>query len=1002
MMADSTDFVTLADLYLAYRKAKVEAFHENTHFSALAFSQYERRLQSNLRRLRDRLTQSSPRWMRDPASLGGYMYAPKSIDDFPNGHSSGPQLRAINPAEEWRNTFEHGGKKRAKAAFRLVITATVEFHVISALWILKVGHIFDAKLSSQHVYANRVRRFRSLASGADSSEPNRDCLGLFPPYFSAYRSWRENGLLAMKEALARGEPIVAITMDLKRFYHNISPRFLLDDRFHRALGIKLSAPEKTFTNQLVQSLDAWYRWTPDHRHQPRGAIPVGLSASKVISNALLHEFDVAVSERLSPTYYGRYVDDIFLVIPRPPGIFTGNDVLRFLATRLSPLLTLETQENGDSSLRLQLPYADDSSLIFTGSKQKIFDLSGQHGLDLIEHIGEQIRAQSSEHRLLSELPSTDIEMAARALLATPNATLEADALRKADAVSIRRLGFALLLRDVEAYARDLRPGTWKTLRRSFYNLVNRHLLTPRGFFDYAGYLHRVFGVMIASKDFDSAAGFLSAFKEVTSLLRETTSAGTKDSLEFERCLTYYCESFVDTALKASTVERFDKWQDLGRSLREVSKIGQVSPIRTNPAELQKLSVRLLLSDWGRRSYKDYWIHTQREDLKGPPVPLQVSVQRVIRLGEVREFRKLADLKIPFWPALTFPTRPLSLAEIGLVAPQVMNDPERLRRSILALRGARIPTAEILGAVPGPPDEDEPTHFVVPETARRRTRIAVTSVQTTDEQWRKAALSRPDHSLKRYQTLRKLVNRILRDYPRPQYVVLPECSVPRRWALGIASKLAQNKVSFLAGLEYYFDPKVRRLRNDCFLSLTTSWPGYPANVIHLQPKLVAAHDERAELKKLKARRLFEPGLEGAKPPVYLHGDLFFGVLLCSDLTNIENRSYFQGAVDTLFILEWNPDVRTFSFLIEATAHDMHAFAVQINNRSYGDSRVRVPYRDEHKRDLVRVKGGVSDYYVLATIDYQALRAFHQKPTGAGLELFKPLPIGFKVSRMRRSC
>jgi hypothetical protein len=78
-----------------------------------------------------------------------------------------------------------------------------------------------------------------------------------------------------------------------------------------------------------------------------------------------------------------------------------------------------------------------------------------------------------------------------------------------------------------------------------------------------------------------------------------------------------------------------------------------------------------------------------------------------------------------------------------------------------------------------------------------------------------------------------------------------------------------------------------------------------------------------------------------------------------------------------------------------------FAVQINNRSYGDSRVRAPYRDEHKRDLVRVKGGVSDYYVLATIDYRALREFHQKPHGAGRQLFKPLPIGFKLSSKRKN-
>ena len=43
--------VSLGDLYIAYRKAKVEAYYENTHVQALAFTEYEQDLAQNLARL---------------------------------------------------------------------------------------------------------------------------------------------------------------------------------------------------------------------------------------------------------------------------------------------------------------------------------------------------------------------------------------------------------------------------------------------------------------------------------------------------------------------------------------------------------------------------------------------------------------------------------------------------------------------------------------------------------------------------------------------------------------------------------------------------------------------------------------------------------------------------------------------------------------------------------------------------------------------------------------
>lgn len=282
------------------------------------------------------------------------------------------------------------------------------------------------------------------------------------------------------------------------------------------------------------------------------------------------------------------------------------------------------------------------------------------------------------------------------------------------------------------------------------------------------------------------------------------------------------------------------------------------------------------------------------------------------------------------------------------------------------------------------------------------RIAVTSFQTSSEQWEAAAFGNQDRSIARYRNLNELVNNILREKCRPHYIIFPELSIPLRWALRIARKLATNDVSLLAGVEYNRDRASGKLRNDCLVSLVTNWPGYRGNIARLQPKFLPAHGECEELRKLRLGhkgQLYEPMGFLAKPTVYLHGQFCFSVLICSDLTNISHRHLLRGQIDALFALEWNSDTKTFSPLVEATANDLHAYVVQVNNRIYGDSRIRSPAKVDYSRDVVQVKGGSSDYYVIGEIDYLTLRSEQRRTTENST--YKPVPIGFRMSDRRKS-
>jgi len=993
------EYITLADLYLAYKKAKVEAFRENTFINVVDYSEYEKNLENNLRQLHSILIDNENSWSSNKDIVCGHTYIPKSLNCSCWDSEKELFYRAIDPIEDWKNRFKVSKKKRVDTSFRLISTPTINFQIISALWVIKVGHLYDARIDSSVSYANRLRRIGPI-SGSHLFEQaiNTESRDLFQPYFPAYRKWRDNGLTAMKESLKEGKEILAITMDIRQFYHHVSPKFLIRKSYLSKLDLSLIQQQKQFTEELLRAIDTWYTSTPDYSARPEGALPVGLSASKIISNVLMCEFDYLIKSQLSPIYYGRYVDDIFLVLQKNEEITTGKSFLKWLSLKIGKSIKYVNEENGGPYLQAKFTYAKDCELIFPSDKQKIFDLSPSHGVDLIEHIAEQIRLHSSEYRMLSELPDTNIDMAAKALLATPDASLAADALRKADVVSVKRLGFSLLLGDVENYERDLKPDAWVDVRDEFYELVDRYLLTPTGIFEFTRYLHRVFSLSIACRDFEFSKRFLEKFDEVLELLEKTSTASTSGKRKYEECIKFFYRTFLQVAIQASTVRSFEFSRKFTSIIKVLTSLSN-EDIKYTRKNLISLSHDVLLSDLGRRPYKDYWYYEQNVDFDKEEVPSNLSVRKLLRISSIRYFRKIAELHIPYWKALAFPTRPLTLSEIGLIAPKVIEDQFALKRSILGLRGARVISSDPFGVFQTKDEIADRRYIVSIGDDFNKVNVALTNIKTSQYQWESAAKDKPDRSLYRYKRFVRIINQILSEKTHVDYIVFPECSIPRRWAISIANKLSRNRVSFIAGLEYYKHRKLKRLRNDSLISMATNWPGYSTGIIYLQPKLEPAHEEKKELRRLHANPLHIPTGTQSILPIFIHNNLHFGVLICSDLTNISNREYYQGDVDALFVLEWNQDLNTFSSLVESAAHDVNAFILQINNRKYGDSRIRAPYRKDYMRDLVRVKGGISDYYVIGEIDFLELRKSQKRKSNPTSE-FKPVPIGFKMSPLRK--
>lgn len=238
---------TLQDLGIAYRKAKVDLYYSSLA-SLDAIADYEDDLHAHLSALLTQLEGEDESWVTQPSFLGGWTLAPKSVDMLPRkpqGISSwehyrkdyGNDLIFSSPVEEWAHAcslLAEGDKpQRPQAEFRVMAQCSLDFHVLSTLWMLEVGHLFDAKLTDC-AYGNRLRRTQDGTLNALS-------LGSFKPYLKPFRDWRDKGIEAMRTALTVEKKIVALTADVNSFYHELNPDFMLNPAFVAdVLGLELS------------------------------------------------------------------------------------------------------------------------------------------------------------------------------------------------------------------------------------------------------------------------------------------------------------------------------------------------------------------------------------------------------------------------------------------------------------------------------------------------------------------------------------------------------------------------------------------------------------------------------------------------------------------------------------------------------------------------------------------------------------------------------------------
>lgn len=972
----------LSELGHAYRKAKADLFYSSRSCRE-SLIMYESNLLDNLINLQSSLAKNIyPIFQNDSWTL-----IPKAIKyDY---HSD---VISSDPEHIWNEIIENDNNVHVE--FRVMEKLPIDFHVFSTLWINKIGHKFDAKLSNSS-RGNRLRRTKS-------GELNKHSLGSTQPYLHPYCKWRDDAINIMAQALKNNGSIVALTADASSYYHRIDPKFMVNKNFLEKIDVNLTDQELIFHNLFIQSLCDWSDKTP-----LKSGLPVGLISSSIIANLALFELDQIIEQEIAPLYYGRYVDDIILVMNNGSQFKNSYEILSWVINHSRNALSWS---KNNTELSYTRSYLETSEIVFKKGKNKVFLLSGQEGNTILEAIRAEIQSRSSEWRSLPSLPEDSFELESQLLSAIQHNGDFVDNLRKADKISIRRAQFALKLRDIEAISRLLDNEVSQKQRHAFINASIKHICTLPAFFDYFNYIPRILRLIVSHGEFDDLNLILKALDKVINKLKNSKIKINSSEEYNPNILDYFTDNLkiiVKESIESSFPTYLNKnskksWESLSDNKYVVYEFETFN-------DTQKKNHFYLKYDLGHYPFKFNLLPLYLTGLRRHPLPkkefskLKLEIAERLLDSSIIEGCKIASkiFNVPLNPSLSngilFPTRPVGMHELYLVHPDAFSSKgsQQISKILLSQRGY-MPDRKLPGYSQG--NSKNPIEVSFNEN-KDKIKIAITSWLTKEESWVACLTKNNDPDNQRLLRINKLINDILKSSSKPDYLILPELSIPTNWYLSIASKLRGKRISFISGVEYIHSSK-NKIHNQAWASLLHDALGYNEIMIIKQEKQRPAIYEERDIYSIAEKTLSQQLRAWTKPPIINHGGFYFSILICSELTNIEYRNSLRGKIDALFIPEWNKDTESFNSLVESAALDMHAYLIQCNNRKYGDSRIRGPFKDSWLRDIIRVKGGIDDYFVIGEISIKELRRFqshYRSPT----DPFKPVPDGFEIAFNRKT-
>ena len=980
--------VTLQELVLAYRKVKMHLYQQRSQPRLFKILSFEKELEKNFSDLIRKLNEGA--YDDVISQCSGYCLLP--YRETRVKEVGKPVIVEVGGSgARW-----NGGKTTLYT--RTLADIPIACELVFTLWICRMGHVLDGQLMSC-VLGDRLQ---NSANGEWSLEGNQ----LYRGYSASLGRFQRQICTSLKRFLAGGRDVVLYVTELRDVSaYEVCPTDVVQI-LPEKMRTEVDGDELT---QLVSKMLAHWRVSGGEETEK---LPIGSTVGGLLSNLWLTRVDKALQNAAQKELlYLRCGKVIALVLPDDH--------------QKDPRDTFATIVD---AMKGALGYQGDEDVVHE-YRTRICCLSGEAGLDYVESFEKMLEEDDSFWNRLPEGPNDPT--AVRGMHSAVVAARDDCGLQFLTELSLSRRRFVKQINDMEDCLANLVLNDWRDSRLEFLKTIRDSYCDVVSVFSFYSFYPRILALAFASSLSPAAEEFCIAEDIIERILSRMKAVADKQADDCKdvakrdeisnRWGERLCGTLADCIVErlCATVQKPERSGVLIRALchrfPDFFKEYDEGKVAGLPTYLELQNHDLADAPFKNTVWKYRWRGVPLDEKQIPSVAesLAMAIPSDVRTAFDSLWRKMngkavatdGSARIPL--ALFFAVRGVDAIDLSLAFSRFSVEEGRDAGLILPYFGRSM-------SFPSAQDVDKHVcHLTVPfDGGSSKYRIGLVSWKTEDATWNAVACGRPDPKLiDRFQRLAHLVNQVLSlpENVRPHYLMMPELAISPQHFCWAARRLAQRGVSFISGVDYLrhapvYLPNGEMLNvvtNEVWCSLCTMRKGgRPVIVRFVKSRL--AQEEGTALYNI-SHTVCLRAAQSMPQKIVTHGhgrtSLVFGLLICSDVLNVDYRSLLRGNVDLLVIPAWNKDVPTYSSLVDATAVDLHTYVALVNSRTYGDTRLRAPAKESYERDVVQLRGGIDDFFVVGEIDVEALRKF-QSYYKSPDKPFKPVPTGFEISEDRK--
>lgn len=846
------------------------------------------------------------------------------------------------------------------------INMNIQLHLLETLWTILIGKIIMEKgIITNDCYGNCLDNYILYNKQDDFlSSINFDKNRMFNIYFYQYCKWKNGAIETAEQARQEKKDSILFSLDIKSFYYSVKWNFkclyelLGEDARLDSIKVLTNIIEKIYAKYT--NIISLYREGVNGFKNSECVLPIGLFSSMVLANVYLSSFDMRMKENPNVLYYGRYVDDLLILLDVTKDMNNVSEKTAFDTYLVKENFVLETNlENG-------YYISDYPTLIIQKEKVKMIYFEHRSAKSLINQFKKTATYPSQMNVIPnSELKFPDFEEATYVIKNFNNETK----IRDVGQIEIDRFQLGWHMSQLVLNNRSKKEyisHAEKISRLEEGTKILEFFQGSKALEYNSNWVNALYYFLLTAdansyawKKFEANAR--KAIKELKiEQLQDIRKGKSKEVkkkmkqdlyLHFDICVATVLALYPDFSKK----EKIDIIE-LAKKIRKANLFNHhlVSYPLINYAD--SLDDMCDLTSITPEDIRRKGLHI-KNSRKSKLSPRFIYLDEIFQFVFLRQATKggnyyLDTNKLKVEQKISY------IKEYFYEVNKIYYNPEKTIKIIVS-------------------NEEQTKGYIVQriklgeeKKIKKEVRIAIANVKLNTKRCCFGLGDMGPINLNRVDFGKFMEEAYSRNGEAVDFLLLPEFYLPLQWISDVLTFVRKTGITVISGLQYVTCEQQAYNNVAVFAAIEMGRYNNALMLVREKNDYAPMEQELLAVKKFCCKDQEKPNYQ-----IISNQGIDYGVFLCYEFTDIVARSLYKNEVDILFTPEHNKDTSYFSSIIETTTRDLHTFIVQANTSIYGDSRIIGPY-GKNDRNVVQIKGGDCDDIIVGTIDLDKVREYQK--------------------------